>query len=145
MPEKGFLISFLIYLLLFRNFFPRLSLNGNRDKKFFSLFFGLSTPILAKNNSAKRFVEFLIFFFYFFRNFLSWAEYERNSGLKFFFLFLGLSHPVLAKNNNGTRFFSFLNFFPILFGIFFPASSMNGIREKFFFLSRPISSRFGLK
>ena len=56
-------------------------------------------------------------------------EYERNSGLKFFPLFLRLSHPILAKNNAGKGFFNFLNFFAIIFGIFLPGSSVNGIRD----------------
>ena len=76
---------------------------------------------------------FLIFFFcYFFQNFLPRAEYERNSGLKLFSRFLCLSHPVLAKTNAEMRFFNFLIFF---FGIFLPGLSMNGIRDKIFFLS----------
>ena len=112
-----------------------LSLNGNRDKFFFFLFFGVSTPVLAKTNSGNRFFDFSIFFFYFFRNFLAWAEYERNSGLKFFSLFLCLSRPFLPKNNAGMRIFSFFNFFAIFLGIFLPGSSMNGIHEKIFFLS----------
>ena len=77
----------------------------------------------------------MIFFFYFFWNFLARFEYERNSGENFFSLFLGLSHPILAKNNAGNRFFNFFNFFAIFFGIFFPRLSINGIRDKNFFLS----------
>ena len=60
--------------------------------------------------------------------------WERNSGLKFFSLFPSLSQPVLDRNNAGIYFFNFLNFFAIFFGIFLPGSSMNGIRDKNFFL-----------
>ena len=92
--------------------------------KFFFLFFSLSHPVLAKNNAAKRFFNFLNFVSIFFGIFFHGNEYERNSGLNFFFLFLGLSHHVLAKNNAGKRFFKFFCYF---FGIFLPGSSMNGI------------------
>ena len=56
-------------------------------------------------------------------------------GTKIFFLFLGLSHPVLAKYKTRKRFFIFLNFFTIFFRIFFPWSSMNGIRDWNFILT----------
>ena len=68
----------------------------------------------------------------FFPEFFSLVEYERNSGPKFQFHFLGLSHPVLVKNNAGRRFYNFFNFFTIFFRIFFPRSSMNGIRDQNF-------------
>jgi len=81
--------------------------------KFFSLFLGLSHPVLAKNIAGKSVFNFLNFFAILFRNFLPRAEYERNSGLKLFFHFFGLSHPVFAKNNAGKRFFNFLIFISI--------------------------------
>ena len=85
MPERGFLIFLL--------FFSEFSSQGRvwteiGTKIFFSLFCSLSTPVLALNNSGKRYLNFLIFFFYFFRNFLARAVYELNSGLNFFSLFL---------------------------------------------------------
>ena len=64
-----------------------------------------------------------------FWNFLDRVGKERNSGLNFFSLFLDLSHPGLDRNNSGMMFINFLNFFAILFGIFLPGSSVNGIRE----------------
>ena len=109
-------------------------MNGNRGKIYFSLFFGLSAPVLAKNNSGKRFLKFLIFFLFFSKFSCPgrvWTEFRT----KFFFLFFGLSHPVLAKTNAEKRFFNFLIFFSIFFGIFLPGSSINGIRDKIFFLS----------
>jgi len=71
-------------------------------------------------------------FNYFFPNFLARVEYERNSGLKFCAHFFGLPHPTFGKNNVGKRCYNFLNFFTIFFGIFFPGSSMNGIRDQNF-------------
>ena len=71
------------------------------------------------------------FFAIFFQNFLAGVEYEWNSGLKFFSFSLGHSQTILDRNNAGIYFF---NFFAIFFGIFLPGSSMNGIRDKNFFL-----------
>ena len=101
----------------------------NSGLKFLSPFLGLSHPILAKNITAKRFFIIFNFFALLFRNFLNRVDYERNSGLKFLSLFPGLSHPFLARNNTGKRFFNFSNFFVIFFGIFFPGSSISGIRS----------------
>ena len=50
-------------------------------------------------------------------------------------MFYGVSHPILAKNNAKKGFFNFLNFFAIFIRIFFPRSSMNGIRNEIFFPS----------
>ena len=101
---------------------------------FFAIFFGIfflgqSNPNLAKNTARKIFFLISEFFCNFFRNFLARVEYERNSRQKFFSPFLVLSHLVLAKNNAGKRCFNFLTFYAILFGIFLPGSSMNGIRD----------------
>ena len=81
-----------------------------------------------------RFFSFMKFFAIFFQKFLAGVEYERNSGLKFFSFFLGHSQTILDRNNARIYFFNFLNFFAIFFGIFLPGSSMNGIRDKNFFL-----------
>ena len=124
MPESGNLFLSIFFSI----FFPGPSMNGIRDKIFFSLLFHQSHPIFAKNTARKRFFNLLIFF-YFSRNFLTRVEYERNSGLNFFSTFLGLSHPVLAKNNAGKWYFIFFKFFAIFFGILFPGPSMNGILD----------------
>ena len=71
-------------------------------------------------------------FFTTFHNFLARVEYECYFEVKFRFHFFCLSRPVLAKDNAGKRFYNFLNFSIILFGIFLPGSSMNGILEKNF-------------
>ena len=124
MLARGFLI-FWIFLIFFSEFSCPALVGWNSELKFFYHFLGLSQPILDRNNAGIMFFHFLNFF----HNFRAQVEYERNSRLNFFSLFLDLSHPVLAKNNAGKRFFSFLNFFAIFFGIFFPGSSMNGIRD----------------
>ena len=128
MPGISFII-FEFFYNFFRNFLALVEYEPNSGLKFFSLFFGLSHPVLVKTNAEKRFYNFLNFFTIFFQNFLSRVVYERNSGLKFCFHFFGLSHPVFAKNIAGKRFYNFLNFFTIYFGIFLPGSSMNGIRD----------------
>ena len=132
MLERSFLFFWIFLPIFFRNFLSGVKHERNSGLKFFFLFFGLSHPVLAKNNVGKRFLNFLIFF-YFSWNFLARIEYEWNSGLKFFSLYLGLSHPVSAKNIAGKRFFNFFNFIAIFFAIFFPGPSMNGIRDKNFF------------
>ena len=160
MQESGFLI-FLLFYSEFSS--PRRVRTEFENKIFFLLFFVLSHPVLAKNNTGKRFLNFFEFFCYFIQNFLPRAEYERNSRLNFFSRFLSLSHPVPNKNNARKRFFMFsnffaiffsefsspsrvwtefgtkiffsfsayhfLNFFAILFRIFFPEPSMNGIQD----------------
>ena len=125
------------FAIFFGIFFRRLSLNGNRGKIFFFSFSAYLLPFWLEIIPGRDFLIFWFFFFYFFQNFLARAEYERNLGLNFFFfyLFLGLSHPVLAKNNAGKWLFNFSNFFAIFFGIFFPRSTMNENRDKFFFFS----------
>ena len=124
-----YFINFEFFYNFFRNFLARVEYEPNSALKLFSLFFGLSHPVLVKTNAEKRFYNFLNFFTIFFQNFLSRVEYERNSGLKFCFHFFGLSHPVFAKSNAGKRFYNFLNFFTIFFRIFLPGSCMNGIRN----------------
>ena len=105
--------SFLNFFAIFLEFFfPRPSMNGNRDKIFFLSFSAYLLPFWLKITPERDFLIFC-FFFYFFRNFLARAEYERNSGLNFFSLFAGISPPILAKNNAGKRFFSFWIFFAI--------------------------------
>ena len=128
MSERGYVI-FWIFLLFFSEFSCRVEYKRISGLKFFSLFLGLSNPILAKNNAGMRFFKILNFFAIFSQNFLARVEYELNLGLNFFFLFLGRSHPGLAKNNVGKRFFNFLNFFAIFFGIFLHGSRMNEFRD----------------
>ena len=157
------LLFFDFFNYFFRNFLTRVEYERNSGLKFRFHFFGLSHPVLAKNNDGKKFYNFfniffgiflpgssmngirdkifffslcrfissrfVEFFYNFFWNFLGRVEFERNSGLKLCFPFFGRSHPLLAENNAGMRFYNFLNFFTILFGIFMPGLSINGIRD----------------
>ena len=129
MPERGILIFWIFLQFFFRNFLASVKYERNSGLKFFSLFFGLSHPVLAENNAGKWYFIFLNFFAIFFGNFLPRAEYERNSGLKFFSLFFVVSQPVLAKKIVGKRFYNFSTFFNIFLGIFLLGSSMNRIRD----------------
>ena len=64
MPERDFLIVW-FFLLFFWNFLAQVGYEQNSGVKFFSLFLGLSHPVLAKYNAGKRFFNFLIFFLFF--------------------------------------------------------------------------------
>ena len=131
----------LFLFLFFSEFLARFDYERNSGIKFFSRFLGLSQPVLAKNNTGKRFFSFFEFFCYFFRNFLSRVESDRNSGLKFFTLFLGLFQPVLDRNKAGINFFIFLLFF---LEFSYSGQVWTEFGNKIFFsLFRPISSCFG--
>ena len=142
MLERGFLN----FLNFFWNFLAGVQCERNSGLKFYSPFLCLSQPVLAENIVGKRFFTILNFFALFFRNFLNRVEYERNSRLKFFFS----SSPYLIPFWLGImpeR--GFLIFW--IFLLFFSEFSCRGpiwaeFGPKIFFsLSRPISSRFGLK
>ena len=132
MPERFFFNFLNFFAIFFGIFFPRPSLNGNRDKIFFFLFFSLSKLVLALNNSGRRFFNYLILF-------------ERNSGLNFFFSFS--AYPILfwLEIILERGFFNFFNFLAIFFGNFLPrANYERNSGLKFFFpLFWPISSHFG--
>ena len=70
MPGRGFII----FLLFFRNFLSRVEYERNSRVKFCFHFFGLSPPVLAKNNARNKFYNFLNFFTIFFRNFIFRVE-----------------------------------------------------------------------
>ena len=145
MLERGFLIFSIFLLFFFWIFFPGSSMNGIRDKFFFSLFLGLSLldltqTVLDRNNTGINFFNLLNFFW----NFLARVEHKQNSELKFFSLFLGLSHPVWLKILTERVFSIFWMFY-----LFFSEFSCLGrvlteFRTKIFLsLFRHISSRFG--
>ena len=129
MSGRGFII-FQFFYYFFRNFLARVESERNSGLKFCFHFFGLSHPVLAKNNSRKSFYDFLNIFTIFLE-FSCPGRVRTELGTKFFFFFLffGLSHPIFGKNNAGKRFYNFLNFFYYFFGIFLPRSSTNGIRD----------------
>ena len=97
MPERGFLI-FWIFLLFFSEFSsPGRVWTKIGTNFFFSLFFGLSTPVLAKSNSGKRFFNFLIFFTIFFGIFLLWLGKNRIQDQIFFLSFSAYLNPFWQK------------------------------------------------
>ena len=127
-------------MLLFWNFLAQVAYEQNSGLKFFSLFLGLSDPVLAKNNAGKRFFNFLIFFAIFFGIFFPRPSKNENRDNFFCLSFSAYLLPVLAKSNFGKRFFNFL----IFYNIFFLEFSCSGwvrteFRTKIFFsLSRSI-------
>ena len=144
MKERGFLI-FWIFLLFFSEFS---SLGRVWTEIGTKIFFSLFRPIgvLAKNNSGKRFFNFLIFFFYFFRNFLARVEYEWNSGLNFFLSFSAYLIPFWLKIMSERGFLIFWIFLLFFSEFSYPGRQWTEVGTKMFSsLSRPISSRFGQK
>ena len=145
MPERGFLF-FWIFLLFFSEFSsPCRVWTEIGAKFFFSLFLDLSTLVLAKNNSRKRFLNFLIFFFYFFQNFLARAEYEWNFGLKFFFFSFSVYLIPFWLKLIPKRDFLIFWFFLLFFSKFScPSRVWTKLGTKIFIsLSQPHSNRFG--
>ena len=99
MPGRGFII-FWIFLLFFSEFcYPSRVWTELRTKIFFFLFFGLSHPVLAKNNTGKRFFNFLNFFTIFFGIFFPGWSMNGILEWNFVFTFSAYPLPVLAKNN----------------------------------------------
>ena len=142
MPEWDFLI-FQFFCYFFRNFLPQ-AMNGNRCKNFFSLFLGLSTPVLAKNNSIKRFFNFLIFFLFFSKFSCPgrvWTEFVTKI---FFLSFSVYLIPFWLKLMPKRGFLIFLIFFLFFSEFSYSVRVWTIFGTKFFFsLSRPISSCLG--
>ena len=92
MLQSGFKF-FEFFYYFFRNFLGRVEYERHSGVKFFSLFLGLSHPVLAKNNIGKRFFNFFNFFALFLEfSCLSrvWTEF----GSKIFF---SLSRPISSR------------------------------------------------
>ena len=143
MPERGFYF-FEFFCYFFRNFLPRVDYERNSGLKFFSLFLGLSHPILATNNTGKRFFNFLNFFAISFGIFYVGLGKNRISDKNICFSFSAYPISFWLK--------IFLKKGFLIFGIFFiffsEFSSSNRVRtdietEIFFSLSLPVSTRFG--
>ena len=133
------------FFYFFWNFLARGEYERQLGGKFFFLhFFGLSHPVLAKNNAGKRFFNFLNFFAIFWEfscSGLVWTEFGTNF---FFFLsFLAYLIPFWLKIMPEWGFWIFLLFFS---QFSFPGGVWTEFRTKFFFFfifSQPISSRLG--
>ena len=134
MPELIFLI-FWIFLQFFWNFLAWVGYELNSGLKFFSLFLGLSHPVLAKNNAGKRFLNFLNLFAIFFKIFFPRPSRNENREKKNFFSLFRPIYSLLAKSNSEKRFSNFLIFYTIFIGIFLLWLGTNKIQDSNFFFS----------
>jgi len=135
---------FWIFLLYFSEFsFPG-RVWTEFGTKFFFLCFGLSHPVLEKNNAGKRYFNFLNFFTIFFRIFLPGSSMNGIRDFNFFFFVSVYLTPFWLKILPGRGFIIFWIF--LLF--FSEFSSLDRVWTEFgtkifFSLFWPISSRFG--
>ena len=136
-PERGFLIFWIFLLFFFEIFFPKPSMNRNRGKNFFSLFLGLSTLVLAKYITGKRFFNFFAIFF---GIFFPRPSMNGNRGKTFFLSFSAYLLPFWLKIIPERDFLIFLLFFS---EFSCPGQVRKEFGTKIFFsISRPISSHF---
>ena len=84
-------------MLFFFKFLARVEYDRNSGLKFFFLFFGLSNPVLAKNNPGKRFFNFLISFSIFLTIFLPGSSMNGIRDLNFFLSFSAYLIPFWLK------------------------------------------------
>ena len=87
MSERGILIFLIFFTIFFWNILAQVEYEWNSGQKFFSLFLGLCQPVLAKNNTRKRFLIFLIFFAIFFKIFLPGSSMKGIRDKNFFVVF----------------------------------------------------------
>src|SRR6266702_3545744 len=106
MPGKGFII-FEFFYYFFRNFLARVEYERNSGPKFCFHFFGLSHPVLAKNNAGKRLYNFLNFFTIFFGIFLLWSSMNGIRDENFVFTFSVYLNPFWLKIMPGRGFIIF--------------------------------------
>ena len=95
-PEMGFLI-FEFFCYFFRNFLARVEYAQNSGLSFFSLFLGLSHPILAKKKAGMRFFNFLNFFAIFFTIFFPGPSVNGIQVKHFFLSFSAYLIPFWLK------------------------------------------------
>ena len=88
-----FLFIFVFFFYFFGNILARGEYERNSGQKFFSRFHGQSLSVLAKNNSGKRFFNFLIFLL-FFSEFSIPGRVWTKFGTKIFF---ALSWPISSR------------------------------------------------
>ena len=143
MPERGFLI-FWIVLLFFPNFLPWVEYERNSGLKFFCLFLHLSHPVFTKNNTGKRFFNFLNTFAIFFGIFFPGSVMNGIWDENFFVSFSAYLIPFVLKIMPDRGFLIFWIF--LLF--FSEFSSMGRVwtefeTKTFLLLTRPISSCLG--
>ena len=83
----------IFFFYFFRNFLARFEYERNSGQNFFSLFLGLSHPVLAKNNAGKRFFNFFNFFAIFFGIFLPESSINGIRDYNFFLSFSASLNP----------------------------------------------------
>ena len=134
------------FTIFFRNFLARVKYKRNSGLKFFSLFFGLSYPILAKNNARKRYFNFLNFFAIFFGIFLPGSSMNGIWDKNFLLAFSAYLIPFWLKIMSEIDFVLFWIFLLYFSEFSYPCRIWTELGTKIFFsLFCPISSSFGYK
>ena len=126
--ERDFFYFLIFFFYFFQNFNAQVECERNSGLKFFSLFLGLSYPVLAKNNAGKGFFNFLIFFAIFFGIFLPGSSLNGIRDKKFFLVFSAYIIPFWIKKMPEIGFLIFKIFFQSL-SQFSSWLSLNGIRD----------------
>ena len=144
MTERSFLIFF-FFCYFFRIFLPGSGRNGIIRIFFCSLSFSTYlNPVWIEIMPTWSFFNFLTFFAIFFRIFLPGSSRNRIRDKIFFLCFAAYLKPVWTEIIPEWCFlifwiFFFWNFLDLV------GQERNSGRKFFFSLSRPISTRFGLK
>ena len=92
------------FTIFFRNFLSWVEYERNFGVKFCFHFFGLSLPVLAKNNAGKRFYNFLNFFTIFFGIFFPGSSMNGILEWNFVFTFSAYPHRFWIKIMPGRGF-----------------------------------------
>ena len=98
------------FTILFGIFLPGSSMNEILEKKFCFHFFGLSPPVLAKNNAWRRFYYYLNFFIISFGIFFPGSRMNEIPEKNFLFTFLVYLIQFGLKIMPGIGFIIFSNF-----------------------------------
>ena len=132
------------FTFVFRNFLARVEYERNSGVKFCFHFFGLSHPVLAKNNCGKRFYNFLNFFSMFFGIFLPGSSMNGILELNFVLNFSAYLDPFWQQTMLGRGFIIFWIFLLYFLEFYFPGRVWMKFWSKILFsFFRSISSRFG--
>ena len=144
MPGRG-LIIFRVFLKFFSEFFCPSYVWTEFVIKFFSLSFSAYLiPVLAKNNTGKRFYNFLNFFTIFFGIFLPGSSMNWILEWNFVFTFSAYLIPFWLKIMPGGGFIIFWFFLQFFSNFSCPGRAWTEFWSKILFsLFRPILSRFG--
>ena len=91
-----FFLFFQFFYYFFQNFLSRVEYGRHMGVNVFSLFLGLSHPVLTKNNIGKRIFNYFQFFWYFFGIFLSASSMNGIREWNFFLSFSAYLIPRLG-------------------------------------------------